>query len=159
MGSYTGTVPTFLAGEVLDADKLAEVSLFMTAETAAWSTYTPTLTSSAGSPAVGNGTINGYYRLIGKTCEVIIILTRGSTTSFGTGYISFSLPSVTGARAGQPGKATLTDFGTNTFAAGCFLETTTKITPVSTSGVINSTTPFTWATSDVLALHIQFETT
>lgn len=31
MGSYTGTVPTFLAGELPDADKFTEISNFMTA--------------------------------------------------------------------------------------------------------------------------------
>lgn len=84
MGSYTGTVPSMLAGEYLDADKLVEVTNFMTALTSAWTSAAPTWTASAGVPAVGNGTLTGAYRLMGKTVDFRILLTAGTTTTFGT---------------------------------------------------------------------------
>jgi hypothetical protein len=96
MGVYTGTVPTFLAGELPDADKLTEVSNFMTAMTAAWTTYTPTWTASAGVPAIGNGSLTGRYRRIGKTVDFEVALLAGTTTTYGTAgaFWSFGLPPV-----------------------------------------------------------------
>lgn len=84
MGSYTGTVPALLSGQLPDADKLVEITNLMTALTSAWTTYTPAWTASAGTPAIGNGTLTGKYRLIGKTLDFRFLLTAGSTTTFGT---------------------------------------------------------------------------
>jgi len=61
----------------------------------AWTvSYTPTLTSGAGSPSLGNGTLTGYYTFDGSYVNAYISLTLGSTTSLGTGEIRFSLPKV-----------------------------------------------------------------
>jgi len=96
MGAYSGTVPTFLAGELPDADKFIEISNFMTAATAAWTSYTPTWTASAGTPAVGNGSLTGAYRRIGKTVDFRMLLTAGSTTTYGTAgaYWAFGMPAL-----------------------------------------------------------------
>jgi hypothetical protein len=158
MGSYSGTVPSFLAGELPDATKLKEVTDFMTAATAAWTTFTPTLVSSSGSPTIGNGTLTGRYKRLGKDVLVEIVLTRGSTTSFGTGFISFgNLPVTARTTVSAAGSATLFDSGTNSFVGSCHLETTTSIAPLSASGVITSTVPFTWATSDIIRLSMTYE--
>lgn len=94
MGSYTNTPPTFLAGELPDADKFTEVSNFMIAETAAWTSAAPTWTASAGSPSLGNGTLTGRYKRIGKTVDFQLRLTIGSTTTVGTAgaFWSFTIP-------------------------------------------------------------------
>lgn len=59
---------------------------------AAWTTYTPTWRSSGTQPAVGNGVLVGRYRQFGKTIVGGIILTAGSTTTYGTGTYSFDIP-------------------------------------------------------------------
>lgn len=94
MGSYTGTVPTFLSGELPDSDKFDEVTDYMTASTAAWTSSAPTWTASAGSPAVGNGTLTGRYRRLGKSVFWMFRLTAGTTTTFGTAgaFFQFTIP-------------------------------------------------------------------
>lgn len=89
MGVYSGTVPTFLAGELADADKFLEVTNFMTATTAAWTSWAVAWTASAGTPAIGNGTLTSHYRRLGKTIDFRINLTAGTTTTFGTAGAAF----------------------------------------------------------------------
>jgi hypothetical protein len=61
----------------------------------AWAldTYTPSWTASSVNPAIGNGTITGrYISLGGKAILFAVNITAGSTTTFGTGTYSVSLP-------------------------------------------------------------------
>lgn len=63
---------------------------------AAWTTYVPTWTASAGTPVKNNGTLTGRYRQIGKTVDFVVYLLAGSTTTYGTSgaYWIFTLPPV-----------------------------------------------------------------
>lgn len=65
---------------------------FVAALSGAFTTYTPTWTTSGTAPAVGNGTLTGRYWNFGKLVVVRIYLLAGSTTTFGTGVWSFALP-------------------------------------------------------------------
>lgn len=87
MGEYTGTVPTFLAGELPDADKFTEITNFMTAATAAWSVWVPALTNLT----LGNGTVTARYRRLGKTVDYHFKFVLGSTSAVGT-QPAFTLP-------------------------------------------------------------------
>lgn len=64
-----------------------------TAVEGAWTTYTPTWTV-AGTvpPALGNGTLVGRYRKQGRTVNLFLRLSPGSTTTGGTQGFRFSLP-------------------------------------------------------------------
>jgi hypothetical protein len=122
----------------------------------AWTSYIPIWTAASSNPAIGNGTLQGWYKVIGKTCFVRGNIVIGSTTTFGSGewYISMPITAshadailmtanlldngsawynavVNGARAGFNYKSALQYQG----GAGTALD-------------INSTQPFTWANSD-----------
>lgn len=58
----------------------------------AWTPYTPVWTGTTTNPAIGNGTLTGAYRRIGKTIEFRITLTAGSSTTFGSGVFQLTLP-------------------------------------------------------------------
>jgi hypothetical protein len=58
----------------------------------AWTSYTPTFTTDGTQPILGDGTITGAYKIIGKTCFVRVKLNPGSTTTFGSGALLFGLP-------------------------------------------------------------------
>jgi hypothetical protein len=60
----------------------------------AWTVYTPTWSGSSTNPVLGNGTLTGRYVRIGRTITVIIKLTTGSTTTYGSGAYRWSLPAV-----------------------------------------------------------------
>jgi hypothetical protein len=60
--------------------------------TSAWTSYTPVWTAAAINPSIGNGTITGNYKVIGKTCFVRGNLVIGSTSTLGTGEWYVSMP-------------------------------------------------------------------
>lgn len=57
-----------------------------------WSTYAVTWTATGGGNSVGNGSLVGRYRKLGKEVTLQIMLTFGSTSNPGSGQYSFSLP-------------------------------------------------------------------
>lgn len=160
MGSYTGTVPTFLAAELPDADKFLEITNYMTAQTAAWTSAAPTWTAFAGSPSVGNGTLTGRYKKIGKTVHWEIQLIAGSTTTFGTGGTSFqfTIPGGGTSAAAFLGSGWFFDSSTaNNYTLTWKMDgaqTTLRIwrNDASPSAELTNTAPVTMATSDVLTL-------
>lgn len=66
--------------------------------------FTPTW-SAAGDVAfaLGNGTLLGFYTIHGDLCHVFISLTTGSSTTFGTGGYSCTLPVAAASIGGQQG--------------------------------------------------------
>lgn len=57
-----------------------------------WTAYTPSWTATTTNPSIGNGSIAGRYQLVGKTCIAKFEVVAGTTTNFGSGSWSFSLP-------------------------------------------------------------------
>jgi hypothetical protein len=91
---------TWVVGEVVSAAIMnQEIRDQLNSFYGAWSTYTPSWTSSGTAPNIGNGTIIGRYMKIGRTVICHINLVMGSTTTYGSGTYNFSLPS-TSANAG-----------------------------------------------------------
>lgn len=128
----------------------------------AWTSYTPTWTTQVSSPAVGNGTLVGRYKIIGKTMHLAIKLTCGTTTTFGTGYWKFSLPGgITTVAGGVDGGGTsmLLDSGTVRRAGTCYFFDNSNLTPLTSSGDVTSAVPQTWATGDICAMDAVVETT
>ena len=162
MGSYTGTVPTFLAGELPDSDKFDEITDFMTADTSAWTAYTPTWTVSAGSVSIGNGTIAGRYRLIGKTVDFSFNWTAGSTTTYGTGgaFWTFGLPPVGNAVtkyafACRFFNTAVLEYGAIAAVTGAGIATFDLYKPV--SGRATNTDPFTFGDTDQIYTNGTYE--
>lgn len=58
----------------------------------AWTAYTPTWSASTSAPSLGNGTLTGAYKKIGKTVYFRIKLAPGTTTTYGSGDYSLTLP-------------------------------------------------------------------
>ena len=55
--------------------------------------YTPTWGASTSNPSIGDGTVSGLWRRVGECIEAQIEVVMGSTTTYGTGTYTFSLPS------------------------------------------------------------------
>jgi hypothetical protein len=126
----------------------------------AWTSYTPTWGGSTGAPSLGNGTVLAAYKQVGKTVHFRQHWTFGSTTNFGSGAYSFSLPSsaiedtavsaVLIDASGSPNRYSATGWisGSNVF----------RILPGTVTGVgIAPNTPFTWASSDELIMGGTYE--
>lgn len=87
-----------MVGEVVTALEMnTEVRDFAAGLQAAWTSFASVWTGTVTNPALGNGTQVCRYNLVGKTLDVALNLTAGSTTTFGSGGYLFSLPGTTNA--------------------------------------------------------------
>ncbi len=122
----------------------------------AWTAYTPQWTAASSNPVINNGTIEGYYKVIGKTCFVRGNIAMGSTTTFGSGEWYVSMPFTASHADAILMTVTLLDNGTawyNATMVGARAGFNHKApiqyqTTGGTAGDVNSTGPFTWTTSD-----------
>jgi len=130
-----------------------------------WSTYTPTWTAASVNPVLGNGTIAARYKLVGNTVHVIMKVTMGSTTTYGTGRWAFSLPFAASASIIETVSInTITyDDGVGAVAgkiASYVASTNVNNTrPVVSSNFddVTATAPITWAQNDSLVLDFIYE--
>jgi hypothetical protein len=121
-----------------------------------WTAYTPQWTAASVNPAIGDGTIEGYYKVIGKTCFVRGNIAMGSTTTFGTGEWYVSMPFTASHADAILMNATLLDNGTAWYnatmvGARAGFNHKAPIQYQNTGGTasdVNPTGPFTWTTSD-----------
>lgn len=133
----------------------------------AWTTYTPSWTASGTAPAIGNGTLKGRYKRLGKWVVVNIFQKMGTTSTFGTGTYAWSLP------AGLPAAADAdADFAFIGSARGHAAQWYTGVAAVPQGGTTvrayshnasaewSPTQPVTWAaaTSNYLSLQVIYET-
>src|SRR5690242_17937039 len=94
MGDVNYTPKTWAPGPpaVTAADLNAEIKTPWTGVQSAWTSYTPVWTGTTTNPVIGNGSLNGRYARLGKTLDVFIQITMGSTTTFGSGAWLLTLP-------------------------------------------------------------------
>jgi hypothetical protein len=127
----------------------------------AWDTYAGTLISTgAGTDWVlGNGTLTTKHCKVGRLTAVSFSLVMGSTTTFGTKFLGISLPFPTsiGSEDLGAGVAWAKDVSAGN-TVHCELGVLSNYVSISAANhstgifvlfdAIDSTTPFTWATSD-----------
>lgn len=120
-------------------------------------TTTPTWTGSITNPAIGNGTLSGTYVKIGRLVHFDLLMQTGSTTTYGSGVWSFTLP-FTAASTGGAGTVSGFDAGTANRVGAVQILTTTTIGFVSDAGGNNwgQLIPHTWANGDYLKASITY---
>jgi hypothetical protein len=125
--------------------------------------YAVSWTAASVNPAIGNGTLNGRYFLSGRFCDVVVNLQMGSTTTFGSGVYSFSLPFASAAAGlNRLGVADLIDASTGlrlfygiTLVAGASV--ITYFLTGAAVAQLSPTVPWTWASGDVLRFQFSYE--
>lgn len=124
--------------------------------------FTPTWTGSISNPAIGNGTIQCFWRRAGKSFRMRGRYTMGSTTTYGSGVWSFSFPS-TGFPSGVScngravGSVQGLDTGTAFRVGACYCaDGGTVINMVSEGGgnLWGTLIPQTWAVGDEFSFDI-----
>jgi len=125
--------------------------------------YTPAFTTSGTAPAIGDGSIAGHYSRHGASITVTILLTVGSTTTFGTGDLRFGIPlvPVQGSVAAAHGMAVVTDTDGGPARTLCAVQVATGVNYAillqsGTAGPVGGTTPYTLATGDTIRLTITY---
>lgn len=130
----------------------------------AWSTYSPTWTAASTNPAIGNGTIAGRYVQVGKTVHFRVVITMGSTTTYGTGQWSVTLP-VASVAAGVQDLIGEAFIGGGVYPLRGRIATGTSTVllycdPTTAGGFLRSvtaTTPGTWINATVLVIQGTYE--
>ena len=131
----------------------------------AWIPYTPIWTAASVNPVINNGTIEGWYKLVGKTCFVRGNIAMGSTTTFGSGEWYVSMPFTASHADAILMTANLLDNTTawynavvNGARAGFNYKAPLQYQAVGgTANDVNATQPFTWASSDRFIWNGSFE--
>ena len=148
----TGGTPTAAWGDIINAN--------FAAIGAAWTSFTPAWTGTGSNPAIGNGTRTGAYRQLGKTLDLSIDITMGSTTTYGTGDWLLELPNSLSAVASrwQTLSAVAFDNSAGTYYVGMAITNTSAATTLyvvrdgASPSAFTSAVPFTWAQNDRLAI-------
>jgi hypothetical protein len=121
-------------------------------------TYTPTWTAASTAPFIGNGFIGASYQRTGYDFKVNITWIAGSTTTFGTGAWSFSLPKATSRTT--TGSALATDTATGFYSGICVAQasqaTVQTLFGENKGNYTTNTIPFTWANTDRIDLDIDY---
>lgn len=127
---------------------------------AGWTPYTPAWSCSITAPSLGNGTLTGRYKAIGKTVWFSLRFLAGSTTTFGDGLWAFTLPIPPTAVQSAPGVAI--GPSSNRWPLACWLSTGTgvfRMIPYGGTGGVrtiasnpSTSVPFQWASGHQIIL-------
>ena len=131
----------------------------------AWTSYTPTWTALGSNPSIGNGTITGAYKVIGKTCFVRGRILMGSSTTYGSGAWLIGLPFTASSPYGVQIPASLLNNGAAWYSGlmnggrngnSSYSEIQVQNTGGTADG-ISSTYPFTWGDTDDFSFNGSYE--
>ena len=126
--------------------------------------YTPALTALGGTPAVGDGTLTGFYSRSGRRVSAGVLFQFGSTSNLGTGETRFSLPVAGGGTSIGQGAGRILDNGTGFLPCTTFVDangtymtiTVASITGAPAGTALNGTTPITFATGDTIKATVDY---
>lgn len=132
---------------------------------APWESYTPVWSSTGTAVALVNGTVVGWFKQVGFTVDFSIQLTMGSSTTYGTGTYSLTLPSPQQSSRTQVCQALAFDTSTGNYyrgLVGLFSGGNVRLHFVDGATSTNGwtpTVPFTWASGDAVMVSGRYETT
>lgn len=125
--------------------------------TAAWTTFTPTWTGSSTNPVIGNGSLAGAYKQIGKAVCVRILMIAGSTTTFGSGTWAFALP-FNGLTIEVLACAAFIS-GTGLFSGAALIDavSVSTVSPLLGNAQVTATVPATWTSGSFISVQGVYE--
>jgi hypothetical protein len=121
--------------------------------------YTPTWTTDGTAPALGDGTLAGYYSRTGKLVTASVVFAAGASTTFGTGEFRFSLPFTPSASQPFIGSAVILDAGAQWFVGSAQTRqdgANLIVYPNAAAGSVTSLRPMTWAAGDTLRASVTY---
>lgn len=155
MGTFATSWTT---GDTIPASELNTLS-------GAWTSYTPTVGGTGW--ALGNGTISGRYKKIGRVVVAQVLVTWGTTSSAGSGALTLTAPVASGTldtwngggvawdTSGGAAAAVVTRLTGASTTITCFVSNTAG-TYDSLVGIATGV-PYTWASTDYVAITVVYE--
>lgn len=133
---------------------------FLAATLAEIKSYDVEWTGASSNPAIGDGTLDGRYAVIGNHVDVWIRLNCGGTTTYGSGVWYFSLPFIPATFGSQIGSCLIADASTN-YRIGVALtvaDGTNRIQVIvdSATAAVSSSVPMTWVSTDALYISMSY---
>jgi hypothetical protein len=125
-----------------------------------WDTYTPTWEASVSNPSIGNGSITGRYKLLGKTMFVNIHFVMGTTTTFGSGNWRIGLPSFAFNSSAVILPTTFLDNSVSWYQGVSFTEydgNAGYVVALYNSSPVGPSVPFTWGNLDAMTISGSYE--
>lgn len=142
----------------------SDVDALLVAAPGTWTNYTPAWTSTGTAPAIGNGVITARYMQPpnSKLVHVSVRITFGSTSTFGTGAYSFSLPVAAATNCARVGSTYCRDTSAGSaghFVSMCLIDPSapTVVTVFNVNAQVGQTIPFTWANTDHITFTVTYE--
>jgi hypothetical protein len=158
---YTGVIFTVADSGALTTGTINGVTL----NNDAWTSYTPALSTNGGSITLGNGSVTGAYKQIGKTVHFRMKFQAGTTTAIGANEILIGLPVTAASSTFQFAGAMLdngnawyaiTGVGNYTGSTSNFAMIAKSTTGASWQGVSNSF-PFSFLDGDYITVSGTYE--
>lgn len=156
---------TWVVGEVVTGALMnTEIRDQFNSMFAAWTAYTPTWTGATTNPVINNGSIVGRYMKVGRTVHASVILTMGSSTTYGSGTQEIGVPfTAASAIVSYLGTARFT--GASTWIGQTYLilgssgmQVTFPASSSATTGATMSpTSPETQSNGDILRASITYQ--
>jgi hypothetical protein len=119
--------------------------------------FLPAWTTTGTSPSIGNGSLFGGYSLSDGLCHATVNLVGGTTTTWGTGQYSFSLPFT--PKANAVGSFYIFDSGTAYYAGSVLAQSGTDQIVCYVNGAgggVGAANPMPWANGDILRASVVF---
>ncbi len=122
----------------------------------AWTSYSPAWTTSGTDPAIGNGVIVGQYQRRGDFLVVRILITMGSTTTYGNATWLFGTPVLTtsAVNAAEGSGQIRDDSDSGRYPHVVMSVSNTAVFCITTHDrtVVDNNSPIAWATGDTITL-------
>lgn len=156
-----------LAGSIVNADIATGAAIALSKLAGAYTTYTPTWTSTGTAPAIGNATVSAWFIQIGKIIHAYGKIVFGSGSTYGTGDYRFALPATAAGRFTNARVGLTYSFDSSTGESHIgyiYLQSNTVMGvtypatwPAGAETGIGQTTPWTWAQDDQILWTITYE--
>ena len=134
-----------------------------------WTAYTVTWSASAGTPAIGSGTIVGAYQQVQKTVRFRIVLTFGTTTTGGSAAATWYFSTPNTIQSTLPGYSVYFPLGVAVaYDSSPVTRTDCVVSPrvanntdvhvrYASNSVVGQAAPYTWASGDQLMIQGTYE--
>lgn len=167
MTLFTGSISSISPGDTTTVSAaLGTYRDALKGASEAWTAFTPTWTAATTNPVLNNGSFSGSaYARVNKLIHFRIVLTMGSTTTYGTGQWILTPPvAPVGGAVRVPFLADAYDSGVNAyhawatmFTAGSLYVYCDPTTAGNPARSVTVTTPFSWGTGDQLVINGTYE--
>lgn len=149
--TWPTTVPFFTSGQTLTAGDLNDFGQALEAIGDDWTSYTPSFVSGFST----NYVVTALYRRMGKTYDFDITITFTGAPG-GSGVVNVVLPAAPGSThatwctlgtaSARDASASLSNGGTSVWSGG------SNVTAFFQTNRLNVSTPYTWASGDMISL-------